>query len=63
MMWNERRGRQHFFMDLWDRKESFHTLSIEELLKYEEQLQEIYLMITFQKEEVRYYSSKYDIPL
>ena len=44
-------------------KESFHTLSIEELLKYEEQLQEIYLMITFQKEEVRYYSSKYDIPL
>ena len=44
-------------------KESFHTLSIEELLKYEEQLQEIYLMITFQNEEVRYYSSKYDIPL
>ncbi len=42
-------------------KESFGTLRIEELLKYKELLQEVYLMITYQKESVRYYSSKYDI--
>ncbi len=42
-------------------KESFGTLSIEELLKYRELLQEVYLEITYQKGEIRYYSSKYDI--
>lgn len=42
-------------------KESFGTLSIEELLRYKELLQEVYLTITYKKEDVRYYSSKYDI--
>ncbi|MBO5146127.1 MAG: DEAD/DEAH box helicase family protein [Lachnospiraceae bacterium] len=42
-------------------KESFGTLQIEELLQYKELLQEVYLVITYQKEDVRYYSSKYDI--
>ena len=44
-------------------KESFGTLRIEELLKYKELLQEVYLTITYQKEGVRCYSSKYDISL
>lgn len=42
-------------------KESFGTLRIEELLKYKELLQEVYLTITYKKEDVRYYSSKYNI--
>ncbi len=42
-------------------KESFGTLRIEELLQYKELLQEVYLTITYQKENVRYYSSMYDI--
>lgn len=42
-------------------KESFGTLCVEELLQYKELLQEVYLMITYQKEGARYYSSKYDI--
>lgn len=42
-------------------KESFGTLRIEELLQYKRLLQEVYLTITYQKENVRYYSSKYDI--
>lgn len=42
-------------------KESFDTLQVEELLKYKELLLEVYLTVTYQKEGVRYYSSKYDI--
>ena len=42
-------------------KESFGTLQIEELLKYKEQLQGVYLTITYHKGDIRYYSSKYDI--
>lgn len=42
-------------------KESFGTLRIEELLKYKELLQKVYLTITYKKEDVRYYSSKYNI--
>ena len=42
-------------------KESFGTLLIEELLQYKKQLQEVYLTITYQKEDARYYSSKYDV--
>lgn len=44
-------------------KESFGTLRIEELLQYKELLQEVYLMITYQKNDARYYSSKYDVSL
>lgn len=42
-------------------KESFGTLSIQELLQYKELLQQVYLMITYQKDDVQYYSSNYDI--
>ena len=42
-------------------KESFDTLQVEDLLQYKELLQEVYLTITYQKEGIRYYSSKYDI--
>lgn len=59
----ERGGKQATFVS-WlytISKESFGTLHIEELLKYKELLQEVYLTITYQKEDVRCYSSKYDI--
>ena len=42
-------------------KESLGTLQMEELLQYKERLQEVYQTITYQKENIRYYSSKYDI--
>lgn len=42
-------------------KESFGTLRIEELLRYEKPLREVYLAITYQRGDIRYYSSKYDI--
>lgn len=44
-------------------KESFGTLQIEELLRYKKLLQEVYLTITYQKGDARYYSSKYDISI
>ncbi len=42
-------------------KESFGTLSVEELLQYESQLRKVYETITYIENETRYYSSKYDI--
>lgn len=42
-------------------RESFGTLRVEELLQYKELLQEVYLKITCQKGDARYYSSRYDI--
>lgn len=58
----ERGEKQATFLSWIDTiaKESFGTLRIEELLQYKELLQEVYLTITYQKEDVRYYSSKYD---
>lgn len=44
-------------------KESFGTLRMKELLQYKELLQEVYLTITYQKDDARYYSSKYDISI
>lgn len=60
------RGKKQATFVLWlyeIAKESFGTLRIEELLQYKELLQEVYLMITYQKDDARYYSSKYDVPL
>ncbi|MCM1259206.1 MAG: DEAD/DEAH box helicase family protein, partial [Roseburia sp.] len=42
-------------------RQSFGTLRVEELLQYRELLKEVYLTITYQKENARYYSSKYDM--
>lgn len=44
-------------------KESFGTLPITWLMQYEELLQKVYFLITYQKGDLRYYSSKYDIRL
>lgn len=42
-------------------KESFGTLTVKELLKYEGLLRKVYMAITYQKGDARYFSSKYDI--
>lgn len=42
-------------------KESFGTLPVKKLLQYQELLQKVYMAITYQKGDVRYFSSKYDI--
>jgi hypothetical protein len=42
-------------------KESFCTLSVEQLMKHELQLQRVYDAVTYQRGDARYYSSKYDI--
>ena len=42
-------------------KESFYTLSVEQLMKYELQLQRVYDAITYQRGDARYFSSKYDV--
>ena len=59
----ERGEKQATFLSWMDAiaKESLGTLSAKELLRYEEQLQKVYRMITYQKGDVRYFSSKYDI--
>lgn len=63
---DEERGRKQATFVSWLHeiaKESFGTLRMDELLQYRELLKEVYLIITYQKGEVRYYSSKYDISL
>jgi len=42
-------------------KESFGTLSVYQLMQYEELLQHVYSEITYQQGDARYYSSKYDV--
>jgi hypothetical protein len=44
-------------------KESFCTLSVEQLMKHELQLRYIYDEVTYQRGDARYYSSKYDITI
>lgn len=44
-------------------KESFGTLPIHKLMQYENLLKDIYVEITYQHGDVRYYSSKYNISI
>lgn len=41
-------------------KGSFGSLSMEDLSRYSELLREVYLTVTYQRDGVRYYSSRYD---
>lgn len=42
-------------------KESFGTLSVDQLFQYEQLIQRVYSEITYKRSYARYYSSKYDI--
>lgn len=42
-------------------KESFGTLSVEQLMQYESLLRPVFNTITYQNEDARYFSSQYDI--
>lgn len=56
-------GTEHATYDSWlygIMKSGFGTPTVTELAVYEEQLREVYLKITYEKDGTRYYSSKYN---
>lgn len=60
---NNERGDKYATFNSWlygISKNSFGTLSMQELLQYEGELRAVFCRITFEKDDTRYYSSKYN---